>query len=389
MGIFDFFKKKPEVEAKKIDLKDISEFVKMNKFENKEEEKNLQHLIKSKISDLLNNLNVNINALENLDLSTKKAEPRIKLIVKENLNYYINNIKRLIKELKEIKSTEFSEIIKEIDQKIMEFDNRSKLNYEKATILIGKELGEIKQSINNFLNETRVIISKNKPLIEKNKILESLSSGMNELNNHHKIKNDLDKVIKGNNEKIKRIQLEIDIKDNDIKELKDSDEYKKELKDIEAQEKEEKVLQEMIYDLKQLIDFKKLANVYHYDPKKMDIINQYKLSFKKSFEKDNGIEIIKLLNESNLTSSFISKKFTEIKESIKILNKNYRNLKFPVSNKIKDINENIKDSKLRIDDIYEENNKEQKRFEKLEENRRLTISDIRKELNKMNYDLLE
>lgn len=388
MGLFDFFKKKPEIKQEKIPLVDLPEFISSRRANIKKQEYEVYLLVNTKLSYLITDLKGRINILENINLDEKKVEARAKFIVKENLSHYLSHLKKLLRDLQEIKTENIHHLISIIDSVFLDFDKKSRLNYEKATFLIGKEIGETKDKINNFFTEIKSILSKNKNIIEENKIFSFIEIKLKELNDLDKIESEINKRISINNEKIKRLDIESDILENNCSEIKKSFEYKKEMENLEKKESVEKANEKIIYELKQLIDFKKLANFYHNNTKKMSIINNYKDSFKSSFEKDNGEEMLLLLSESNLTDSFISKKITEIKEKVKDFNRRFNNLSLPESKKIKDIVEKIKDLKFDIDNITLENFKENKKLEKLNENKGVIECDIRNELIKINVELI-
>ncbi|MEM0465706.1 MAG: hypothetical protein QXW97_03335 [Candidatus Pacearchaeota archaeon] len=390
MGFFDFLKrKKQEIKLERVKIENIDEFLKLRIEKIKNQEHEIFLLVNTKLLYLINDLKEQIKVLETINLEDKKVEARTKFIVKENFNHYVNHIKKLIENLQNIKTENVYLLIELVDKIFLDFDKKSKLNYEKATFLIGKELGETKDKINNFFSEVKSILSKNKNILEENKIYISIKNKLNELKELDKSKDEINSNIKENNEKIKRLQIEIDIKESRINDIKKSFEYLKEQESIKRKEDDYKIIEKMIYDLKQLIDFKKLANIFHYDSKKMDIINKYKVSFKNNFEKDNGIEILNLLSEANMTSSHISKKITEIKEKIKELEKKYRNLELKQLQIITELNKDVKELNFKKEDLILVNAKENKKLEKLNESEKLITDDIKKELLKLNVELVE
>jgi hypothetical protein len=72
---------------------------------------------------------------------------------------------------------------------------------------------------------------------------------------------------------------------------------------IQAKEKE---VEKSISDLKQLINFKALSNFFHIFDDKMMIVKLYRDNFSGEFKKDNGNNILNLLNESKLNTEQIS-----------------------------------------------------------------------------------
>jgi len=92
MGIFDFFRKKPVIEREKLKLDDIDKFITNKKKDIKEKEKNFFDSIKSSLSIFINELTDKNNVLKNINLDEKKADPRAKFIIRENLSRYIDNV---------------------------------------------------------------------------------------------------------------------------------------------------------------------------------------------------------------------------------------------------------------------------------------------------------
>ena len=91
----------------------------------------------------------------------------------------------------------------------------------------------------------------------------------------------------------------------EIEKIKQSEDHKNML------EKKEKIIvlkgesQEKIFALKQLIDFKALANFFHINEEQMNILKNHKENFHANFEKDNGKMIIDLLDEAKLNNNTI------------------------------------------------------------------------------------
>ena len=67
-------------------------------------------------------------------------------------------------------------------------------------------------------------------------------------------------------------------------------------------------------NLKGMINFKALSNVFHVSEKEMNLIKRYKEDFQALFEKDDGAEILRLFNEANLNNDLVLAKINQIKE---------------------------------------------------------------------------
>ena len=151
MGIFDFFRKKPEAKIEKIKIKELDAHICSLRKEKKASEKSLFDSIKESLEIFTSELDSKNNVLKNISLNEKKADERAKFIIRENLSHYIENLDKLVKELKELESRDLASLIKDIDSLFIGFEQKSRLNFEKATFLIGRELGDVKDSINSFI----------------------------------------------------------------------------------------------------------------------------------------------------------------------------------------------------------------------------------------------
>ena len=151
MGLFNWlFGKKEEKQIEKIKFGELEEFIIKKKEQNKEKENIIISNISQNILELVSELNEEGEEIKKIDLKDKKAEERIKIIVLENLSYYADHIKKLIENLKKLDKSGLTELASSIDRELFEFDKKSRMSFEKATILVGKELGNVKDSINKF-----------------------------------------------------------------------------------------------------------------------------------------------------------------------------------------------------------------------------------------------
>src|SRR3989338_11262320 len=158
MGIFNLFKKeKPIREVRKVSLNEINEVILKKKQEIKADETDVVNLIKSRVNSLIIEFESEILAINQINLSEKKVEEKTKLIVGENLDRFLVHLKKLKNNLEDMGNGGIQDLIKNLDLNIHEFKNKSYMNFEKATFLIGKELGDVMKSIKTFymdLNET-------------------------------------------------------------------------------------------------------------------------------------------------------------------------------------------------------------------------------------------
>ncbi len=388
MGIFDFFRKKSEIKIERIKINEFDSYICSMKKENKSRENSLFDSIKESLKVFAEELDSKNTVLRSINLNEKKADERAKFIIRENLSHYIDNLDKLVRELRELESEELASLIKDLDSLFISFEQKSRLNFEKATFLIGKELGDVKDSMNSFIRKLKENLEKNKSLLESLEILGLMDNLMKEFNEIQGIMEGIKTKVGENDIKIKSAEADILKTEIEIEKIKSSESYKKE-NEAEAEinvKKEE--LEKEVFKLKEMVDFKKLANIFHYDSKKMSVINEYKLNFLKTFERDRLLSLIPLLDKGNMNDSFISKKANEIMQKEKEIEKikNQQNKK--ESAELMDLNKKLSILKSEIDFLKREIQREEKRKEKLEDSKSHIIHSIKQELAKINAELI-
>lgn len=412
MGIFDFFrkltknKKREESENKKIifstpDLARVMDNLnfslpqsrselevwiesKIKEIETKEEE--IFYLIKEKTNVLFKEIGIKINLAKKFDINLKKADDRIKGIVEEGRKKYLESVENLIDILNNLKKDRFENILASINKIFLDFNKKSHLSYERATILIGKEMSEIKENLKEFSKDLINLFNENQDLIDsskrvsliglKLKLLEKTKEELEEINLE---RISLDKKINGW-EKEKNEILD------EVEKIKKSREY------LEMQKKEEKIkiikgeLEKEIISLNHIIDFKALGNFYHVFEEERNILNKHKENFQINFQRDMGESILKLLDGAKLNNEDIYDKVNKIQNKKEELlnfetefktekNKNQTNeLSFKINQIISEIEE-LKNKRL----------KEEKRFENLKINKEEIIKEIRENIEKFGF----
>ena len=325
--------------------------------------------------------------MESVEIDKIKEQERIKIIVKENLEKYLSEVQSFKDSLKDLEkdSKNPGRLINEIDRLIGDFQKRSSMSFQKATILIGKELGAIRDCIKKFLANTRKVISENKDSLDKIKTIEIIEEGLSEKNNLENLRLNLLKKILEQDKEIKEIEKEIKKIGEDIEITKKSRGYIDEItkkKDLENLKEE---LNNAIFNLKKLIDFKSLASFFHINEKDMKLIKVYKENFKEVFERDDGITLERLLKESKLLNETIKEKINNILEKKrKIANSK----DIPKKNVIEEMKKEITSKQNKIEDLNIEKIKEKKRDEKIKENIKNTLESIKRNLAKINVEII-
>jgi len=380
MGIFDFFKrKKQEIEIEKIKFENLESWLKNRKQKNKEKQEKFLIQINEKISQLIIDLEKQIDILKNKDIDERKVEQKIKLVVKENLDQYITYLNRLINDLREIKRDD--KIINNLDKVFSDFEKKSIMSYQKATILIGEELEKTRDYIAVFSRDIKNILESNKSLIKELEVLGVVDNKMKDIEDVRTIEKEISETISDNKKKVKDLTNEMITISREINQIIKSEEYLEQEKKQRELIKLRQDFERAIIELKAMFDFKELSNIFHTSVKKMNIIKEYKNNFKQAFEKDKGKNIIELIKESNISIEAILVKIEEVE-----------NLKDKINSiVIKDLTKDLEDEKnkieIKIAEIELEASKQNKRFEKLDEREDEMKNLIKQELSSINIEL--
>ncbi len=383
MGIFDFLKKKQE-ERKKITYEEISHWIYEKNQEIDTNNQLIINLIKENINSLKQGLEESIEKLKNISLENKKEQDKIKLVVEENLKKYLNNLIFLIKSLEKLSYFSYEQAIVEIDSILNDFKKRSLMHYEKATILIGDELGITKEKISDFSKNLNKIIQDNQTIIKNNKNIQSINEELNTINSTNTMIDECDK-------KIIILKENIKLKENEIKDyleiimdLKKSNEYKKELEEKANIYQLKIEYENKINELKSLIDFKKLSSLNHSDNKKMKLIHELKENFKENYQENRLIGILK---ESSLCTQEMEKIIQEISNHTTLINSKESTFPDKLAKEISSKEEKITSLRKEIESLNEDISKEERIKQKFNESKLVFIGKIKAILMSMNIEL--
>src|SRR3989338_3459949 len=241
MGIFDFLrkitqgKKTPESGKEKIVFSELGSWAEIRIKDIEKQEEDVFSLIKGKTDVFSKEIRERIKAIENFNVSQIKAEDRIKSAVEEGRKKYIESVEALVENLNNMKSDKLENIISYSDKVFSDFNKRSRLSYERATILIGKEMAEIRESLKSFSKDLIKIFDENKSLAESSKTIY--------------LEKEITNVEKENTEILQ-----------EIGEIKKSPEHLEILKLQEKVSALKNELEKDIFSLGQTIDFRALGN---------------------------------------------------------------------------------------------------------------------------------
>jgi len=376
MWLFDFLRKRKTEEGTKIEkelsLENIRE--RMNK-----EEKNLkdssikiEEMTKYLLSDLIPKLKNNLILLKSVTLDKRKEDERLKNVVRENIKLYSSFFEKLIKDLENFILENYSnEYIIKINNIYENFSKSSAKSYQRASILVGAQFEAIQKTFKNFSQEFKMVIKED---FENRKRIEKLSKFTD---NFHKIsesKNIEEHVrtiiLKLNAEKIEK-EKEIVKGEEEIKNLKESDSYRKDLKEKEIMAEELRKLESDLQTLQKKIDLKDLARTYHTNEKRHRIIQDFIKDFKDSMEKDERIELAKIIKEAR----GLDVDFGEIINNRKRL-ANYTTKSEII---IKELEKEIENIKKIVSEIEKNKKTEEKRLNKFSGEKENLINELKSE----------
>jgi len=363
-------------EKEKINLNQLESWITQNKLELEKKEREVSESIKFRIKSLISELESHIPILEKVDISAKKAEEKIKLVVRENLSLYVRYLNKLIGNLKGIEEKPLDRL----DIIFDDFSKKSEITYQKATFLIGKELGQVKEIISQFSKDIKDIVNQNAETFNKIKIIKEIENKHKEKVNLEESKSKLKSQQEQNNLKIEDKKSAVIILTAEIEQIKKSKGY------LEMQEKHNehrKAKEDLIkeaYKLREQIDFKHLAGIFHINEKKMKIIKEYNEHFLQMLETDNGKSLLNLLIEANYSKD-IQNKLSDL-----ITKQNEIQI-FQQKDETIELESEIKKIKHEIAIMEEENSKLEKAKDKLKENEISLINEIKLELIKINTEL--
>ncbi|MBI2124602.1 hypothetical protein HYT92_02310, partial [Candidatus Pacearchaeota archaeon] len=359
MSWLDFFRigrkqeKGRQEEAKKIVLKNLSAEIGVE-FENLNKRiQDARQQARQGILQLNSELKGHISTLRNIGIDEKKEPERLKFIVKENLNHYISCLQKLIDELENLSidrdycqeppvkdrwhdnATSQKSLIFDDYQKpkflklrvvlehaqnstsgsnhslqtsgiltfekisiIFENFRKNSINaLEKATILIGKEIDDVRNSIKAFSESFNSIITQNKDIFEREKTASQLKNLMLRLEDEKKAGLQIENSMQNLEENLKGLEKQKLEREKRLEEIKNSSEYKELLGEKEGLRERAGELDREIFSLKQEIDIKYLSKYFHYEKKKSQILKEYAENFKSALENDDNLQIAQIIKE--------------------------------------------------------------------------------------------
>jgi hypothetical protein len=382
MKLFNFLKKR-EMEGglEKIKFEELKLWIQEKKEKIKEDQKEPQKRIKENLSILLQELEDRIAILEKIDLTDKKVPGHAKLIVKENLYKFMNYLEKLIDSLRDLEEESLEALINKINLLFAEFQKRSIISFQKATLLIGDELSNISGDIAKFFKVFNKIIQENKGTTELMKQVGAIEQKLKEFEDSEKIKLENSQKIKELAEEIANSIEKIEELDNKIDSLKTGETYRNYLKTKQELENARDRLDQELHLLKELINFKILAKIYHSDEKQMNIVKELREDFKEAYETHDVERLIEpSIKETD--KGLIKERIKNIDE----INQEIDRIRIG-SNVTEDLEKEKRYLRRRIDTANFERAEEEKKGRRLRENKENLKTEIITNLKKINVEI--
>ena len=389
MGISDWFKKEKEPKLIEVSLDLLENWIEEKKIETRDEEGIFVNSVKKRIKNLLDELEYEIEVLERVDLSEKKEVERARHIIEENLNNYINYVKKLKENLETVEITIWMSsdmLVKKIHAVFLEFEKRSMKSFQKATILVGKEIEAVKNSIAEFFKDFNRKIKENKKLMENSHVIFFVDDKLKELGKIKDVKEEIMNKIQTIDSNIKKFNKMVNQIHAEIEAVKKSQEYLDEIAEEEKIKNQKAEVEKKIYELKQAIDFKELTRIFHSNKKEMEMIKKFREDFQTVFE-DVSV-FMEFLKISNLLTEIVSFDINRIIEMKKEIADSEDKLELKISSEIVVKNSEAERLKREIGELEKEKTKEIGRTEKLEENKEDIINLIKEKLKEINVILV-
>jgi hypothetical protein len=357
MGWLDFFKSEIEEEPKKVSLSETDELLKSEL--NKEEKKvsSIKEKVNEKTGEFVSKLNEQIEILGLIDLKKSKQHERVKSITLHNLKEYSVELEKLITNLENVDhSKNIHSYFKEIKLVMDKFVKGSRKKLEKASTLIGKELGETEEIIRGYYKNVDGVAKKNNGTISRIKNIAKVGNMQESLLDMGKVENEMNKVVSNLKKEKKETKKEIIKKEEELSLFKESKEFKDEVKTKENINIDKDNLNKDIFSIKEKIDIKSLLNKFHSVEKDRELLKNYRSDFISTLENDSTLEILGMVSDE------VGNELKRIKEKNISLKED---VSFKLHGEVNALEEVLRKNSSEINDIdnrIEEENKKLNKF---------------------------
>ena len=291
-----FTEKTEAMQEEKISFKVLSQRIiaEREKLERQSEvtKQSINHIVVRFISDITQQMAI----LQEINLDKRKESTRLKIITLENLKTYIRHLEQLTQNLNLLEQLLPRDYIARIPEVFTQFNKASHNSFEKATILIGKELEIVQNIFINFNSAYKGSLSNTAAIFEKELNTLTLSAA-----------------------------------------------YQALLEEKKQRETELALLSQEAQSLKEKCNLKILAKYYHIDPKKNKILSEYRGNFLKALSEDQDFILVEMMKTVNPESD-ISKNLEELKRKAIVLQNTH----------ISSLEEQLQEKNITINDFARE-----------------------------------
>jgi len=302
MSFFDKIKKfleedkktEKEIQAESISFEQLPRKIEALTKEISAKNQGLRKQIDERISAFEQDAEGRIDSLKQVDLSKRKEYDKIKVAVKQNLELYIFYLDKLAKDLKKLEDGDLGKHIDKIFSILNDFNKASYAPFEKATFLIGKEMAAARNAVMTFAQDMNRIVSNNKTFFEEAKLINKVADFLKEAVQAETLSKDAGTKIADFGEEIKSLKEEHENTKKEIDNIRSTNDYKKDSEEKEDYIRKQNLLEKELQLIRQKIELKSLAKVFHHDRKKSQLIKEYSNDFKKALKSDETLEIIKM-----------------------------------------------------------------------------------------------
>jgi hypothetical protein len=148
MAIWDIFRKKQVQETKKIKLDNLDEEIKKEKKNLEEQSGNFNKEIETLVKDFSSKIQDILPSIKKLNIDKRKENEKLKEFVVDNLSNYVAHLEKLIEDFSVLEKNKGEDYAEQVQKTFNRFSKNSIANFERATILIGKEMGSAKEIVN-------------------------------------------------------------------------------------------------------------------------------------------------------------------------------------------------------------------------------------------------
>lgn len=389
MGILSSIKQlflpKPQIQPLKqstLTIKQLGDWIAESEASNTAIEESIKQQLLDKLNQLLPMLEEKIRSLKTLDISKYKVEDKIKVIVKENLPHYITHLDRLSASLNNISKTQanLDNFINAVNISLSDFEKRSFKPYQKATILIGKEIGDTKEAIVNFTNQINKTIKENEKQFSKKKSLEMIKKSFKDYQELESVKQEIANNLNVLNQKIAQIKKEKEEKEQEILSYKTSIPYNNFIKSQEAVKQKLLEISQELASIKKDLNIKFLYNLYHKDKKKTRLIKSYE-EISTALDEDPELRIVEIIKDAALNEGAPPELSSITRERLENIRTLKNTLELKQDSRIIHYEEAIRNKDHEIFGISKEYEKEKERMDKIESKQSIFINELKNQLN--------